>query len=218
MSMMRASGAMPAITALQMATESLAVPKSVMKAMTGWCGAAIGDGASLTAGGLLHAARKSQVRSRETGLRDSGMVTPGWRFGLPSVKEQGRNRIATEKSMLGAPGRATRRRRRDDTRTGVLGDCGRDRGMAGWEGDERPRVRNAGGPGSWNPGSDRRRASFPNGGRFRGRRTGGRNPGCVCGSGDPRVDQQEAEEDITRGGHRGERVCESDTCVPRAAE
>jgi hypothetical protein len=31
--MMRASGAMPTITALQMATASLAVPKSVMKTM-----------------------------------------------------------------------------------------------------------------------------------------------------------------------------------------
>src|ERR1700719_700582 len=35
MSMTRAAGAMPAITALQMATASLAVPKSVMKTMVG---------------------------------------------------------------------------------------------------------------------------------------------------------------------------------------
>src|ERR1700678_2387812 len=35
MSMMRASGAMPTITALQMATASLATPKSVMKTMLG---------------------------------------------------------------------------------------------------------------------------------------------------------------------------------------
>src|SRR6266700_411939 len=35
MSMIRASGAMPRMTALQMATASLAVPKSVMKTMVG---------------------------------------------------------------------------------------------------------------------------------------------------------------------------------------
>src|SRR6266566_3973637 len=35
MSMMRAAGAMPTMTALQMATASLAVPKSVMKTMVG---------------------------------------------------------------------------------------------------------------------------------------------------------------------------------------
>ncbi len=35
MSMMRASGAMLSMTALQMATASLAVPKSVMKTMVG---------------------------------------------------------------------------------------------------------------------------------------------------------------------------------------
>src|SRR6266853_5520529 len=35
MSMIRASGAMPSMTAVQMATASLAVPKSVMKTMVG---------------------------------------------------------------------------------------------------------------------------------------------------------------------------------------
>src|SRR5437868_11280614 len=47
MSMMRASGAMPTITALQMATASLATPKSLMKTMVG-CGMACpGTGSAL---------------------------------------------------------------------------------------------------------------------------------------------------------------------------
>src|SRR6267154_1163935 len=49
MSMMRTSGAMPMITARQMATASFAVPKSVMKTMAGFLAgtvvASFGDGA-----------------------------------------------------------------------------------------------------------------------------------------------------------------------------
>src|SRR5215467_3579406 len=79
MSMTRASGEMRAITALQMATESLAVPKSVMNTIAGFREAA--ETSSLDAGGLAHpAAAASAVASsaarRPLCQRDMGIAAP----------------------------------------------------------------------------------------------------------------------------------------------
>jgi hypothetical protein len=49
--MIRVLGAMPKITALQIATESFAVPKSVMKTIVGLCGGE--EFASLETGALV---------------------------------------------------------------------------------------------------------------------------------------------------------------------
>src|SRR5690242_13432812 len=66
MSAIRASGAIPAITALQMATASLAVPKSVIKTMVGLRGVAWTN--SLGAGGEAQPA-KIATTSREKNAR-----------------------------------------------------------------------------------------------------------------------------------------------------
>src|SRR4029077_176165 len=60
-SMMRTSGAMLTITARQMATASLAVPKSVINTMVGL--AADGEPASFSAGALEHAAAIKAIPS-----------------------------------------------------------------------------------------------------------------------------------------------------------
>jgi len=78
MSAMRASGAMAAMTALQIATASLAVPKSLMKTMEGLRGVACTN--SLGAGGEAHAAaRAATSKARTMRLRDrTDIETPFW--------------------------------------------------------------------------------------------------------------------------------------------
>src|SRR5271165_947161 len=75
MSMMRASGAMPSMTALQRATASLAVPKSVMKTMVaGWatrptvCVEA-SSAASLPAGAFAQPATHTAAVRAQTSIR-----------------------------------------------------------------------------------------------------------------------------------------------------
>src|SRR5271165_974280 len=72
MSMMRASGAMPSMTALQRATASLAVPKSVMKTMVAgraWAAVETEDwsAASLPVGDLAQPAMEAaQARAQQS--------------------------------------------------------------------------------------------------------------------------------------------------------
>src|SRR5215469_16068393 len=78
MSMMRASGAMPTITALQMATASLATPKSLMKTMVG-CGTGCpGTGSALLSGRNFEQelARKTTA-SKDKAIRDTTQGTLG---------------------------------------------------------------------------------------------------------------------------------------------
>src|SRR5205807_2391817 len=88
MSMMRASGAMPTITALQMATASLATPKSLMKTMVG-CGMACPG----TGSALLSVRNFEQAPARKTNASKDkatldiilgilGGVVGGWVFGM----------------------------------------------------------------------------------------------------------------------------------------
>jgi len=67
---------MPTITALQMATASLAVPKSVMKTITGR-GAELGEALTeaLASGcGLAHPTTKAQIISRKTPIHLLGLT------------------------------------------------------------------------------------------------------------------------------------------------
>src|SRR5215471_21494849 len=76
MSRMRASGAMPTITALQIATASLAVPKSVMKTIAG-CEAAPGiRDEFLSAGELEQAAAKTTAPSKDKNNRRITKIIP----------------------------------------------------------------------------------------------------------------------------------------------
>src|ERR1700730_7168874 len=83
MSMMRASGAIPTITALQMATASLAVPKSVMKTIVGrkelWAAAD-----SFCAGDFEQAATRVIASSRTTNERGREII---YFFSEPSGKK-----------------------------------------------------------------------------------------------------------------------------------
>src|SRR5262245_25647581 len=76
MSMMRASGAIPAMTARQIAAASLAVPKSVMKTMVG-AGLAGGVAGWARAGGASVSAAKASSRERESiGCAGTGPRAP----------------------------------------------------------------------------------------------------------------------------------------------
>src|SRR5215472_14365090 len=72
MSMMRASGAMPTITALQMATASLATPKSLMKTMVG-CGTGCpGTGSALLSGrNFEQALARKATASKDKAIRET---------------------------------------------------------------------------------------------------------------------------------------------------
>src|SRR6266403_2551526 len=78
MSMMRASGAMPTITARHMATASFAVPKSVIKTIVGLCAAA--EFASFGEEVFAHPAEIAAITKRNTRYNfvcsQRGMVVP----------------------------------------------------------------------------------------------------------------------------------------------
>src|SRR5271167_5117516 len=78
MSMMRASGAMPIITALQIATASLAVPKSVMKTI-------VGRAAGFFAGSLERLVSPPQpANASVTATRNNATQERVRRNGMPS--------------------------------------------------------------------------------------------------------------------------------------
>src|SRR5579859_460611 len=66
MSISRASGAIPRITALQIATASFAVPKSVMKTIVGRAAVPVAPAAPFPAGDLPHAQHRSPTAKART--------------------------------------------------------------------------------------------------------------------------------------------------------
>src|SRR5713226_829844 len=103
--MMRASGAMPSMTALQMATASLAVPKSVIKTMVGRALDAEREAESFGGGVFEQAApNRASASSEKTSRRTREIInTPLRPRRFPASQCKARPRDSARRALTGTP-------------------------------------------------------------------------------------------------------------------